>query len=82
MLLLKSTEAASALNEFEIWELEEDAVRPIDIVEEALIMALPLSAKHPTKEMCGALADSLRDESKETARPFVGLRSMMDKTNN
>ena len=82
MLLMKSTEATAALSEFEIWEVEGDAIRPIDIVEEALIMALPLSVMHPSREQCGPLAKSVTNANKETVRPFVNLRSLMNKTNN
>lgn len=82
MLLLKSSEATSALSDFEIWEVEGDTIRPIEIVEEALIMALPLSVMHPSRELCGPLAENVTDELKETVRPFVNLRSLMNKTNN
>jgi uncharacterized protein len=82
MLLMKSTEATAALSEFEIWEVEGDAIRPIDIVEEALIMALPLSVMHASREQCGPLADNVTNANKETVRPFVNLRALMNKTNN
>lgn len=82
MLLMKTTEAQLAPSEFEIWELEGNAIRPIEIVEEALIMALPLSVRHASRELCGPLADNVTEENKETVRPFGDLRSLMDKTNN
>ena len=81
MLLLKSADAAGAEGEFEIWEVEGDAVRPLDIVEEALIMALPLSAVHPSRDQCGPLADSVTDEKTETVRPFEDLRARMNEAN-
>ncbi|MDX1404311.1 MAG: YceD family protein [Woeseiaceae bacterium] len=82
VLLLKSAMSASPTGEFDIWELEDEVFRPADIVEEALIMALPLSAKHQSRAQCGPLADTVSDENRETVRPFVNLRSLMDKTNN
>lgn len=82
MLLMKSSEATTATGDFEVWEVEGDTIRPIEIVEEALIMALPLSVMHSSRDLCGPLAENLRDDSRETARPFVNLRSLMDKTNN
>ena len=81
MLLLKSADKTTAQDEFEIWEVGEAVVRPLDIVEEALIMALPLSATHPSRDMCGALAENVTVENKETVRPFADLRSQMNKTN-
>ncbi len=82
MLLMKSTEATAALSDFEIWEVEGDAIRLIDIIEEALIMALPLSVMHPSREECGPLARGVTNANKETVRPFVNLRSLMNKTDN
>jgi len=82
MLLLKSADATMRVpDEFEIWEFDGDVVRPLDIVEEALIMALPLSAIHQSRELCGPLAENVKDENKETVRPFADLRSQMNKLN-
>jgi len=81
MLLLKSVDATTVQDEFEIWEVEGNEVRPLDIVEEALIMALPLSAVHQSRDLCGPLADNVTDENKETVTPFADLRSRMNKSN-
>ncbi len=82
MLLLKSADATTRVpDEFEIWEVDGDEVRPLDIVEEALIMALPLSAMHQSRDLCGPLAVNVTDENKETARPFADLRSQMNESN-
>lgn len=81
MLLLKTADATALQDEFEIWEVEGDEIRPLDIVEEALIMALPLSAVHPSRDLCGPLAENVTDENKETVRPFADLRSQMNKSN-
>ncbi len=81
MLLLKSVDATTVQDEFEIWEVEGDEVRPLDIVEETLIMALPLSAVHQSRDLCGPLADNVTDENKETVTPFADLRSRMNKSN-
>ncbi len=81
MLLLKSADATMLQDEFEIWEVDGDEIRPLDIVEEALIMALPLSAVHQSRDLCGPLADNVTDENKETVTPFADLRSRMNKSN-
>ncbi len=81
MLLLKTADATALQDEFEIWEVEGNEIRPLDIVEEALIMALPLSAVHPSRDLCGPLAENVTDENKETVRPFADLRSQMNKSN-
>lgn len=81
MLLLKTPAATTPQDEFEIWEVEGDAVRPLDIVEEALIMALPFSAVHPSIDLCGPLAQKVAEESRKTVRPFADLRSQLNKPN-
>ena len=74
---LKTVE--SGFSDFEVWELEEDAVRPLDIVEEALIMALPLSPLHMSRDLCGPLADNVVQKKTGTVRPFADLKSQMSK---
>jgi hypothetical protein len=81
MLLLKADDAKSQQGEFEIWEVEGDTIRPLDIIEEALIMALPLSVVHQSRDECGPLADNVTDEKIETVRPFSDLRAQMNKAN-
>ncbi len=78
MLLVRPADTTAVQDEFEIWEVGEDDVRPLDIVEEALIMALPLSAVHQSRDLCGPLAESVTDDNKETVRPFADLRSQMN----
>jgi uncharacterized protein len=65
---------------FEVWEFDENDVRPVDIVEEALIMALPFSALHHSSDDCVRIAEpKAADESRKT-RPFEDLQSLMAKT--
>jgi uncharacterized metal-binding protein YceD (DUF177 family) len=72
---------ATALEEYEIWETAEDTVRPLDIVDEALIMAMPYSPTHDDIAKCGPLAENLQPEETKTVRPFAGLKSQMRDTN-
>lgn len=80
LLLLDSQDAAEGFEDIEVWELDERTVRPKDIVEELLIMAMPFSAMHDNMAECKALLsdDSSADESVEKPiRPFAALRSQM-----
>lgn len=80
LLLLGVDEAAEGFEELEVWELDEQAVRPQDIIEELLIMAMPFSAMHDNMAECNALlsADSSADEGVEKMlNPFANLRSQM-----
>lgn len=69
------------LAEFEVWELDEETLRPLDIVEESLVMAMPLAPTHDFDESCVALANELVESGPDTARPFADLKSRMEKSN-
>jgi uncharacterized metal-binding protein YceD (DUF177 family) len=80
LLLLDAEDVAEGFEDLEVWELAERAVRPQDVVEELLIMAMPLSAMHDNTTECKALAsaDSSTDEKiEELVNPFANLRSQM-----
>ena len=76
MLLIPGGDAAAS-EEYEIWETAEDTVRPLDIVDEALIMAMPLSVAHSDSAQCGPLAEKLVTEESGKTRPFADLKSQM-----
>ena len=69
---------AAALSGYDCWELDEDTVRPMDIVEEALVMALPLAPVHESVRDCGPVAGRIPDEKPESVRPFADLRTQLD----
>jgi uncharacterized protein len=62
---------------YETWTLEDGRVRLHDVVEESLVMALPLAPVHDSPVACGPLADSLKSDEPETVRPFADLRAQM-----
>jgi hypothetical protein len=67
-------------DEFEVWELEEETLRPLDLVEEALIMAMPLAAMHD--EIDGCHGSGFEDAgSGDKIRPFAALKAQMDNEN-
>ena len=76
LLLLELEETVEGYDEYEVWELSEATLRPLDIVEELLIMALPFSAMHAESTACKALAAEVAD-SEETTKPFAALREQM-----
>ncbi len=80
LLLLDAEEVAEGYEDIEVWELDERAVRPQDIVEELLIMAMPFSAMHGSMAECKAFKadDQPHGESVEKlVTPFAALRSQM-----
>lgn len=76
LLLLELEQTVDGYDDYEVWELQERTVRPLDIVEELLIMALPLSAMHVDMTVCRALPKAGSDTEEKTT-PFAGLRSQM-----
>jgi uncharacterized metal-binding protein YceD (DUF177 family) len=82
LLLDVAGEAVSGESDYEVWELDEDTLRPLDVAEEALIMALPLVAMHDGDTNCAASVDAEQEQDKdaELTRPFADLRSQMKQT--
>ena len=62
---------------FDVWELDDATLRPADIVEEALIMAMPLSAMHDTADTCREF-DATASDTSQTTRPFATLKAQID----
>jgi uncharacterized protein len=82
LLLLDFDQEANGYDEYEVWELEEPLLRPQDIVEELLIMALPFAATHAESASCRALAaDAREDAGEEMTTPFAALREQMARDN-
>lgn len=70
----KPGDEVDAGDEYELWELAGDSLSPIEIVEEALLMAMPLAAMHPTE--CVDIEAPAGGE--EMTTPFASLRRQMD----
>ena len=81
LLRLEFEESVEGYDEYEVWELEEPLLRPRDIVEEMLIMALPFSAMHTESSACRALAPAEEAGAEEMTTPFAALREQMAKDN-
>ena len=81
LLLGGPDDSLTARDGYEIWELAEEEFSPLELVEEALIMALPLAAVHDNTNDCVESNSSQVDAKrvdKEMKRPFASLRALMD----
>ena len=80
--LLFATEdsTASESAEYEFWELAEATFTPLDLVDESLVMAMPLAAMHDNDAVCSAPLDEA-EQAADKIRPFAALKAQMD-TNN
>jgi len=81
LLLLRLEQDADGYDEYEVWELEEKLLRPQDIVEEMLIMALPFSAMHAESAACKALSPQAVESAEKMTTPFAALREQMAEDN-
>jgi len=81
LLLLEYDKDADGYDEYEVWELDEPLLRPLDIVEELLIMAMPFSAMHVELAACRALKSSAEDSAEDMTTPFAALREQMAQDN-
>ena len=80
LLLLDTDEVAEGYEDLEVWELDERIVRPQDIVEELLIMAMPFSAVHDNMADCRAFSpteSSVDEGAEKLLTPFAALRSQI-----
>lgn len=77
LILGGDAEHAADDERYEMWELDEDTLRPLDLLEEALIMAMPLAAMHVDDAVCKQPA-AIAEEVTETTRPFAMLKSQME----
>lgn len=77
LLVCGPGEAPDEQQGFEIWELDEDVVSPLEIADEALVMAMPLAAMHEDSEDC--VAEAATTVAEKTTMPFANLREQMDK---
>jgi uncharacterized metal-binding protein YceD (DUF177 family) len=64
------------LGGYEVWELQEETLRPLDLVEEGLIMAMPFSAMHTDSVDCSRL-EMKTESAPKTTIPFADLQSQM-----
>jgi uncharacterized metal-binding protein YceD (DUF177 family) len=65
---------------YEVWELAEETLRPLDLVEEAIIMAIPFSPMHTESTVCSKLDEKI-DEKVKTLTPFADLKAQMASKN-
>lgn len=81
MLLRPAGDGSFDAGGHEIWEIAGDRVCIADIVEELLVMALPLSAKHDSIDLCGELVAEAPVDEAGSGRPFANLRAQMERKN-
>lgn len=85
LLLVEAGEDAGGVDGFEVWELDGGDARPVEIVDETLVMAMPLSVRHDEADDCvGLRAADLqgaapRATGERMTTPFAGLAEQMGK---
>jgi len=70
-------DSARAHDAFDVWELDDDTVCPAEIVEEALIMVMPLVVMHDSARACRDF-ETAASEAVQTIRPFAALKAQLD----
>ena len=66
---------------YEYWELTGRSVKTLDLIEELLIMAIPLYIKHNADEDCTSL-DVIEFQKQQVTLPFADLKNRIKKSNN
>ncbi len=65
-------------DDYEHWDYDGDRLRPLDLVDEALVMALPFAARHAASEGCSAPIVADAPAAEKTIRPFAGLKDALE----
>ncbi len=73
--LVRTDGADAELEGYETWELDDDVVVPIELADEALVMALPLSVRREEE----IVEVDTPAAAEELTTPFADLRAQMDK---
>lgn len=65
---------------FERWDHDGDELALADVVDELVLLELPLVVMHDDREACGKLAGEARfaGQAEKTQKPFAGLSAMLD----
>jgi len=69
-----------AADGYEHWELDDGTLCPADLVDEALVMALPFAAMHDADNDCVALTVA-GEKPAPMKTPFANLKTQMGKEN-
>lgn len=76
-LLLARGDDPAEREGYETWEVEDALLKPIELVDELLVMALPFAAMHADDADCVATASEDTDVE-DTVRPFADLKAQIE----
>jgi uncharacterized metal-binding protein YceD (DUF177 family) len=77
--LIAGEPASDAAGDREIWELDDETFRLIDVLDEALVMAIPMSPRHAPDTCGAAYLEEDAPPRNETIQPFADLKARMAK---
>lgn len=69
-------------DDYDTWEFDDRSILLQDVVEEAIVMALPLAPLHDSDTDCGRLAEKAPAAGPEMTTPFADLKSRMANKDN
>jgi len=75
--LIADGERDEALEGTELWELDDATFRLVDVLDEALVMAIPMSPRREPDDSGAAPSDEVELPPDDTTRPFADLRARM-----
>ena len=77
LLIAEPGQAIADPGSWEVWEWDEQSDRPLDMVDETLVMAIPFAPMHPDDAGCAAKENEPAGEKQDLVRPFADLRALM-----
>lgn len=63
---------------WEAWELDDELLRPAELVDELFVMAIPFAPRKADSDQGEFAEESLAGESRDTIRPFADLRAQIE----
>ena len=76
-VLIVDDEKKAGSDDVEAWEIDGGLLRPIDLVDELLVMAMPFAAKHADARVCGVEFEE-QAVAEDKVRPFADLRAQLE----
>ena len=79
LILCSDGDTESEINGYDFWELSDDKIKIHDLIEEVLIMNVPLYAKHDDRKNCITFNEPQVTKQTTLVSPFAGLRNQLNK---
>ena len=79
LILCRNSDTEKEINGYDLWELSGDEIKVHDLIEEILILDVPLYAKHDKEKNCITYNKPQVSKQRSIVTPFADLRNQLNK---